>query len=113
MLLWEDLGDQAAAARQFRLLLALAPDAASVHMNYGLFRLAAGAYAEGWAEYEWRWRNEEYDERDWGDRKSDVKGKRVSGRVDSGGRHIFDKKNHVTIHPQTPHHYYKHHTYPQ
>src|SRR3546814_16857698 len=35
-------------------------------MNYGLFRLSTGAYAEGWAEYEWRWRNEEYDERDWG-----------------------------------------------
>ncbi|MFC3676968.1 tetratricopeptide repeat protein [Ferrovibrio xuzhouensis] len=66
MLLWEDLGDTAAAGRHFRLLLALAPNAASVHMNYGLFRLSAGAYAEGWVEYEWRWRNEEYDERDWG-----------------------------------------------
>lgn len=66
MLLWEDIGDTAAAARHFRLLLALAPDAASAHMNYGLLRLSAGAYAEGWAEYEWRWRNADYDEKDWG-----------------------------------------------
>lgn len=66
MVLWEDLGDTVAAARHFHLLLALAPNAAGVHMNYGLFRLSVGAYAEGWAEYEWRWRNEEYDERDWG-----------------------------------------------
>lgn len=66
MLLWEDLGDMAGAARQFRLLLALAPDDARAHMNHGLFLLAGGTYDEGWAEYEWRWRNKEYDERDWG-----------------------------------------------
>lgn len=66
MLLWEDLGDRTAAERQFRRLLALAPDWPAAHMNYGLFLLAGGAYAEGWAEYEWRWRNDEYDERDWG-----------------------------------------------
>ncbi|WP_300303786.1 tetratricopeptide repeat protein [Ferrovibrio sp.] len=65
MLLWEDLLDEAAAERHFRLLLALAPDWAAAHMNHGLFRLASGAYAEGWAEYEWRWRNADFKERDW------------------------------------------------
>ncbi|MFN4274853.1 MAG: tetratricopeptide repeat protein [Ferrovibrio sp.] len=65
MLLWEDLGDHAAAERHFRLLLAMAPDWAAGHMNHGLFRLAHGAYAEGWTEYEWRWRNPEFKERDW------------------------------------------------
>ena len=65
MLLWEDLGEQAAAEHHFRLLLALAPDWPAAHMNHGLFRLANGAYAEGWAEYEWRWRNPEFKERDW------------------------------------------------
>jgi len=66
MLLWEDLGDSRAAERQFRLLLSLAPDWATGHMNYGLYRLAAGAYVEGWDEYEWRWRSDSYGERDWG-----------------------------------------------
>lgn len=65
MLLWEDLGDQVAAERHFRLLLAMAPGWAAGHMNHGLFRLANGVYAEGWAEYEWRWRNPEFKERDW------------------------------------------------
>ena len=66
MLLWEDLDDAAGAERQFRLLLSLAPDWATGHMNFGLFRLGSGMFDEGWREYEWRWRSEVYNERDWG-----------------------------------------------
>lgn len=66
MLLWEDLGDNAAAEGQYRLLLQAAPGWATGRMNYGLFRLSQGQFAEGWREYEWRWRSETYNERDWG-----------------------------------------------
>lgn len=66
MLLWEDVGDTAAAEEHYRLLLKGAPNWATARMNYGLFRLSQGNYAEGWREYEWRWRSETYPERDWG-----------------------------------------------
>lgn len=66
MLLWEDDGNEAAAAEQFGRLLRLAPDWPDAHMNYGLFRLACGDYPAGWSEYEWRWKSDAYPERDWG-----------------------------------------------
>lgn len=66
MLLWEDMGDTAAAEQQFRLLLEAAPAWATARMNYGVFRLGQGDYAAGWREYEWRWQSEAYPERDWG-----------------------------------------------
>ncbi|MCW0233744.1 MAG: tetratricopeptide repeat protein [Ferrovibrio sp.] len=66
MLLWEDLGETAAAAQQFELLRKTAPDWAAGRMNEGLLRLAGGDYAHGWRDYEWRWRNPDYRERDWG-----------------------------------------------
>lgn len=65
MLLWEDMGDETAAAHQFSRLLAMAPDWPVAHMNRGLFLLASGSYGEGWDEYEWRWRNPDFRERDW------------------------------------------------
>lgn len=65
MLLWEDDGNETAAAAQFDRLLRLAPDWPDAHMNYGLFRLASGDYRTGWAEYEWRWKSDTYPERDW------------------------------------------------
>lgn len=66
MLLWEDLEDLPAAETQYRLLLQAAPHWATARMNYGLFRLSQGQFAEGWREYEWRWRSETYEERDCG-----------------------------------------------
>jgi Flp pilus assembly protein TadD len=66
MLLWEDLGDTASANQQFEWLRRAAPDWSAGRMNEGLFRLAGGDYARGWRDYEWRWRNPDYRERDWG-----------------------------------------------
>lgn len=66
MLLWEDIGDRPAAARHFQHLLQVAPNWAVGRMNHSLFLLAGGDYAAGWTEYEWRWRNPDYAERDWG-----------------------------------------------
>lgn len=66
MLLWEDMGDVAAARQHFDLLLQKAPTWPVARMNHGLFLLAEGNFAEGWGEYEWRWQNPDYVERDWG-----------------------------------------------
>jgi len=66
MLLWEDLGDIAAAEPHFATVLQQAPTWPVGRMNHGLFLLAGGHFATGWADYEWRWRNPDYIERDWG-----------------------------------------------
>ena len=66
MLLWEDLDDPDGAAAEFARLLALAPDWPVARMNHGLFLLASQQYEAGWQEYDWRWRNPAYVERDWG-----------------------------------------------
>lgn len=66
MLLWEDCGNHRAAAREFEKLLHIAPHWPPGRMNHGLFRLAEGSYALGWSEYEWRWRNPKFLEKDWG-----------------------------------------------
>lgn len=39
--------------------IALDPDYAAAHLNRGIALLRLGRYPEGWAEYEWRWRNTE------------------------------------------------------
>lgn len=66
MLLWEDLGDIAGAEPHFAALLQKAPTWPVGRMNHGLFLLAGGHFANGWTDYEWRWRNPDYAERDWG-----------------------------------------------
>lgn len=66
MLLWEDLDDVDGAETQFRRLIEMAPDWPLGRMNHGLFCLSRGRYAEGWREYEWRWRYDDYKEKDWG-----------------------------------------------
>lgn len=66
MLLWEDLGDVVGAEAQFRDLIERAPEWPLGRMNHGLFCLSRGRYAEGWREYEWRWRYDGYKEKDWG-----------------------------------------------
>ena len=37
--------------------IALDPNYAAAHLNRGMALLRLGRYPEGWAEYEWRWRN--------------------------------------------------------
>ncbi len=51
-----DLGDDAGAEAQYRRALSLAPDMALIHWQRAQARLLAGDLAEGWREYEWRWR---------------------------------------------------------
>ncbi|HEX3844518.1 MAG TPA: tetratricopeptide repeat protein [Steroidobacteraceae bacterium] len=37
--------------------IALQPDYATAHLNRAMTLLRVGRFSEGWAEYEWRWRN--------------------------------------------------------
>jgi hypothetical protein len=50
-------GDLAEAAEGFRRAVALRPQVASLHLNLALTLLQATRFADGWREYEWRWRN--------------------------------------------------------
>ncbi len=50
------LGQLGAAAAAFARAIAIEPDCAGAHVNLGVARLTAGQYADGWPEYEWRWR---------------------------------------------------------
>lgn len=50
------LADFAAAEECFRRSVALRPDFADSHWNLSLLLLLKGEYAEGWPQYEWRWR---------------------------------------------------------
>lgn len=47
--------DEAEAA--YRAAIAARPDFANAHKNLGLVLLLSGRFAEGWDEYEWRWRS--------------------------------------------------------
>jgi tetratricopeptide (TPR) repeat protein len=51
-----DLGRFDEAAARYDEALRLKPDYAGAHWNRALLRLLQGDLAEGWAEYEWRWR---------------------------------------------------------
>jgi tetratricopeptide (TPR) repeat protein len=44
------------AIESFRRALALAPDMADVHWNLAQALLLTGDFANGWSEYEWRWK---------------------------------------------------------
>jgi tetratricopeptide (TPR) repeat protein len=59
-------GDTAAARAAFARVFELRPDMAEAHMDYGLFLLSIGEYAQGWREYDHRWQFERFSERDWG-----------------------------------------------
>jgi tetratricopeptide (TPR) repeat protein len=50
------LGRWPEATGSYRQAIALAPDYAEAHYNLGWSLLLAGDYAEGWAEFDWRWR---------------------------------------------------------
>ena len=47
----------------FRAAVALQPDAANAHHNLAMALLARGDMAEGWREYEWRWRTPQFAQR--------------------------------------------------
>jgi tetratricopeptide (TPR) repeat protein len=49
-------GDHAAALASYRQAIALRPNYPDAHFNLALSLLALGRMAEGWQEYEWRWR---------------------------------------------------------
>ncbi|HZS63927.1 MAG TPA: tetratricopeptide repeat protein [Xanthobacteraceae bacterium] len=52
------LGEVDEALTCFRQILALSPDDADAHWEIALGRLSLGDFAEGWKEYEWRWKLE-------------------------------------------------------
>ena len=54
----------AEAIEAYRQGLALAPENANGHANLALALLAAGNYAQGWPEYEWRWRADSFPNQD-------------------------------------------------
>ncbi|MFQ5958770.1 MAG: tetratricopeptide repeat protein [Alphaproteobacteria bacterium] len=54
------LGRLDEAIKQYRRALAIAPDNPSTHQNLAHALLMRGDYAEGWAEYEWRWSNPDF-----------------------------------------------------
>ncbi|MBF0294107.1 MAG: tetratricopeptide repeat protein [Magnetococcales bacterium] len=54
--IFQEYGDQAAALEQFDQALSLTPDNAQAHMGRAHSLLKTGAFAEGWREYEWRFR---------------------------------------------------------
>lgn len=55
-----DSGDLTAAESYFRRVIAAQPENAAAHFNLALTLLRAGRLAEGFADYEWRWRLEEF-----------------------------------------------------
>lgn len=56
-------GDREAALAAYQQAIELNPDNAEAHKNRSLVWLLQGKLAEGWAEYEWRWKCPELPER--------------------------------------------------
>ena len=52
----KELGALPQAEANYREALRQQPDDATLHLNLGLLLLLAGRFAEGWEEYEWRFR---------------------------------------------------------
>jgi Flp pilus assembly protein TadD len=53
----KDAGRIEEAVATFRAALRLRPDDPVFHLNLSVALLALGRFAEGWREYEWRWKN--------------------------------------------------------
>lgn len=51
-----EIGEVKAAITEYRHALSVAPEWAPAHFGLGLALLQNGNFAEGWQEYEWRWR---------------------------------------------------------
>jgi tetratricopeptide (TPR) repeat protein len=56
------LGRSAEAMAEYEKALALRPESGLAHWNRALLLLLQGKFAEGWREYEWRWRWSGYTE---------------------------------------------------
>ena len=56
----KDLGLRDEALASFQQALRLKPDHADAHFNRSMQLLLKGDFAEGWKEYEWRWRSAEF-----------------------------------------------------
>lgn len=48
------------ARTYYEKAIALQPDYALTHWNYGMYLLLFGEYAQGWREYHWRWKDAAY-----------------------------------------------------
>ena len=59
-LLLHDLGLYTAALDSYGRAIAVRPDFAEARLNRSMTLLALGDYANGWSEYEWRWRTEHF-----------------------------------------------------
>ena len=57
------------AISAYRTALALAPDEPELHKSLGIAQLLTGDMAEGWRNYEWRWRCADFTERDFGSQR--------------------------------------------
>jgi tetratricopeptide (TPR) repeat protein len=51
------------AIEEFRRVLDLQPDFAEVHTNLAMALLSQGIFEQGWQEYEWRWKCEDFSSR--------------------------------------------------
>jgi tetratricopeptide (TPR) repeat protein len=56
------LGQPDEALACFREAVHCQPDFADAHHNLGILHLLLGNYTEGWPEYEWRWRTQDFKE---------------------------------------------------
>ncbi len=54
------VGDIAGAVKHFQQAITLNPAYAEAHWNKGLAHLTRGDLADGWAEYEWRWKCKDF-----------------------------------------------------
>ena len=69
--------------------LALKPGTADAHLNRGIAKLLEGRYAEGWQDYEWRWKASAFptkrpaiDAREW--QGEDIAGRRIAVYTEQG-----------------------------
>lgn len=53
------------AIEAYRKAISLKPDLPEAHSSLGMVLLAQGKFEEGWNEYEWRWKSQEYAPRRW------------------------------------------------
>jgi len=73
-------GDAPGAIACFREALERAPDNAEAHWNLSLALLLSGEFAEGWREYQWRWRRDSFTSPPRGFRAPQWDGSPLAGR---------------------------------
>jgi tetratricopeptide (TPR) repeat protein len=83
----QDLGRLDEAEAAFRRAIAVRPDHAEARRSLGMLLLLRGRFAEGWAEYDWRWRTPRQQRRDFGCptwRGGDIAGKTILLHAEQG-----------------------------